>query len=108
VTVLILVGVSIVLTSGVVYATHTTTVFSGDVLIQEQEPGTGNLKITDGNLDVTDGRLFFSRIGQGFQSQIVLKNDQKQNAIYFKDDDSSTTYIVRLTAPGSNFSLLSL
>jgi len=42
VTVLILVGISIVLTAGIVHASHTETTFFGDVFIKEQEPGTEN------------------------------------------------------------------
>jgi len=106
VTVLILVGLSIVLTTGIVYAAHTTTTHTGTVVIEAAEPGTGNLQMKDGNLNVLSGRLFFSRAGSGLQSQIFLDNDNRQSTLNFQDSDSGRIYIQRYTADGKRFDFL--
>ena len=80
--ILLLVGLSIVLTAGIVHATAT---FNENVVI-------------NGRLDVNNGNFKFVRT-DNVQTSLTLINPDKQTQLKFNDPDDDRSYSMRLT-PG--------
>jgi len=117
VTVLILVAISIVLTAGGVYATHTTTTHTGDVVIQQSEPGTGKLSLIDSNLGIRttaggqmihalrdDGLVGSFRV-EGINNSPVffsLRSTGGTPNLLLADGDTGQTWLFRVAQPDTD------
>jgi len=115
--ILFVVIISIGFTAGGVYANHTTTTHTGDVVIEQSEAGTGKLSVIDNNLGIrttAGGQMIHALRDDGLVGSFRVEGINNSPAFFsirstggtpnllLADDDTGQTYLWRISQPDTD------